>query len=126
MSDWRSNFKAHCLRTNFQLGLTRPQLEMLCAVADDVQWDRWTFGGIHNPRNWIASEEALTKRGLIQRKKQQKVGHWNNAYEIKSSCELTDAGRLIVELLKVTGLFIESDNAIERKASAKAARAGAR
>lgn len=119
MSDWKDSFKSYSLRTNFQIGLTRPQLEMLCAVADDVEWDRFQLGGVNTPANWIASETALQKRGLIQRKKEGRKAPWKNVYEIKSTCELTPAGQCLVELLKITGVFIECDNSTLRKASEK-------
>ena len=120
MSDWKDNFKSHTMRTNFQLGLTRTQMEYLCSVADDVKWDRFQFGSIHTPSNWMAAEGALTRRGLIQRKKDGR-GQWKtgNVYDIRSTCELTDAGKLVTELLKITGIFLESDNSLERKAAAK-------
>lgn len=117
-NNWKDNFKSYSLRTNFYLGLTRPQLEMLCAVADDVEWDRFQSGP-QTPHNWIASEGALTKRGLIQRKKQPRQWNGHNIYEIEASCELTPAGRLVVDLLKLTGIFIESDFAIQRRAAKK-------
>jgi hypothetical protein len=118
---WKDNLKSYVMRTNFYLGLTRPQMEYLCAVADDVEWDRFRSGP-QTPFNFIASEGALEKRGLIERKKGGR-GHWRteNVYDITSTCVLTPAGRLVVELLKITGLFIEQDNAIERKAAAKVA-----
>jgi len=121
VNDWKSNFKSYVMRTNFYLGLTRPQMEYLCAVADDVEWDRF-HSGPQSPFNWIAAEGALTRRGLIERKKDGR-GRWvtGNVYDIKSVCVLTPPGKLVVELLKITGLFIEQDNAIERKAAAKVA-----
>jgi len=122
MNGWKDNFKSYVMRTNFYLGLTRPQMEFLCAVADDVEWDRFRSGP-QTPFNFIASEGALEKRGLIERKKDGR-GHWvgQNVYDITSTCVLTPAGKLVVELLKITGLFIEQDNAIERKAANKVAR----
>jgi len=122
MNGWKDNFKSYVMRTNFYLGLTRPQMEFLCAVADDVEWDRFRSGP-QTPFNFIASEGALEKRGLIERKKDGR-GRWvgQNVYDITSTCVLTPAGKLVVELLKITGLFIEQDNAIERKAANKVAR----
>lgn len=121
MNNWKDNFRSYTMRTNFHLGLTRPQMEFLCAVADDVQWDRFTYGMGSGPHNFIASSGALAKRGLIVEKKTQDKWEGKNVYEIKSRWVLTDAGWLVVELLKITGLFIQSDNAIERKAANKVA-----
>lgn len=122
MNTWKDNFKSFVMRTNFYLGLTRAQMEYLCSVADDVEWDRFRSGP-QTPFNFIASEGALTKRGLIERKKDGR-GSWKsgNVYDITATCALTPAGKLVVELLKITGLFIEQDNAIERKAAVKAAK----
>jgi hypothetical protein len=115
--EWKDNFKSYSMRTNFYLGLTRPQMEYLCSVADDVEWDRFQSGP-QTPFNFIASEGALVKRGLIRRKKDGR-GKWvtGNVFDITAVCELTPAGKLVVELLKITGLFIEQDNAIMRKAA---------
>jgi hypothetical protein len=115
--EWKNNFKSYVMRTNFCIGLTKTQLQFLCAVADDVMWDRWNFGSVHMPDNFIASETALTKRGLIERKspEKRKLRHWQNVYELTHYCELTPAGKLVVELLKITGLFVESDFAAERR-----------
>jgi hypothetical protein len=101
---------------NFHLGLTRPQLEFLCAVADDCEWDRFTYGMGSGPNNFIATGAALEKRGLIQQKPRLRNQRWNNVYEIRATHQLTPAGKLVAELLKITGLFIESDSAISRKA----------
>lgn len=124
MGDWKDNFKAFTMRHNFHLGLTRPQMEFLCAVADDVQWDRFTYGMGSGPHNFIASSMALRKRGLIEEKKTKDKWSGKNVYDIKSNWLLTDAGWLVVELLKITGLFIQSDNAIERSAAKLVARKG--
>jgi hypothetical protein len=115
VNDWKDNFKGYVMRTNFVLGLTKVQMQFLCAVADNVVWDRWNFGNIHMPDNFIAAENALTKRGLIQRKAKRDLKKWMNVYELTAYCELTPAGELVVKLLKLTGLFIESDHAVERK-----------
>lgn len=120
--DWKASFKGYAMRTNFCIGLTRTQLQFLCAVADDVMWDRWNFGSVHMPDNFIASETALTKRGLLQRKPKRALKAWNNVYELTHFCELTPAGKLVVELLKLTGLFIESDHAVERRVATKTIR----
>lgn len=121
---WRDRFKYYVMRTNFQLALSRPMLEFLCAVADDVWWDRALYrdGGGATPDNFIASSHALEKRGLIQRwtpnmiaKERRKPK--SNLYEYRSGFRLTPAGELVISLLKETGLFIEHDLAIQRKAS---------
>jgi hypothetical protein len=119
MADWKNNFKAYSLRTNFRLDLTRPQMEFLCAVTENVQWDRFQYGGNTAPHNFIASSRSLVIRGLIEEKKHQAKWSGKNIYEIESRWNLTPAGELLIELLKITGLFIESDNAIERKAAKK-------
>ena len=116
MSDWRDKFKSYSLRTNFHLGLTRPQLEFLCAVADDVEWDRFTHGLGTGPHIPIATGGCLEKRGLIERKTKGRSHDFNHTFEIRSLWTLTLAGEIVVELLKETGLFIEADHAIQRKA----------
>ncbi len=126
-TDWRDHFKASTLRTSFVLSLTRTMLEFLCAVADDVSWDRATFGEsvITRPDNWIASSLALQKRGLVVRKSREQIeaelkkrfpkGYREPEGVQQSFWVLTPAGTCIVELLKMTGMFIEADEAIEKR-----------
>jgi hypothetical protein len=121
---WKDAFKAYAMRTSFTLHLTRPMLEFLCAVADDVCWDRSSQGGSGSPENWIATEAALTKRGLVARKSDAESDrvlvrklarcHDGKTYQF-TFCKLTPAGRAVVDLIKCTGLFIESDHAILKK-----------
>lgn len=128
---WQQRFKAASIRVGFQLNLSRPMLEFLCAVADDCAWDRATFGDIYYPDNWIATEASLTKRGLVERKegteRESTSAHNRKELEGEKShrdyrnyCQLTPAGEQVVRLLKVAGLFVESDTATLRKNRRKA------
>jgi hypothetical protein len=120
--DWRDKFKYHTLRTAFILHLTRPQLEFLCAVADDCEWDRANMRIASAPHNFIASENALEKRGLIVSiRHKRKPWDGGNVYEIRACHELTPAGIKVVELLKIAGLFIQADAIIERRAARRRA-----
>lgn len=112
--DWRAAFRSSVMKTGMVLSLTQPMLEYLCAVADNVEWDRNNVRGSSaaQPCNSIATSSSLEKRGLIRRKSdrdmiQKKLGD--------SFYALTDAGSHVIELLKSVEVFIESDNAIERK-----------
>lgn len=110
--DWKEQFRAATLKLGFTLALTKPQLEMLCAVADDVVWDRSLFGTRGFQDSWGVSERALSKRGLIRRKPVTKRAA--EAGE-QSCCELTPAGELVVEMVKLSGMFVEADAAIAKK-----------
>jgi hypothetical protein len=130
--DWKQRFKSSSIKVGFQLNLSRAMLEFLCAVADDCQWDRATFGELHYPDNWIATEGSLEKRGLIQRKDgpAREAAAKHNSDEINAAwkdgrdksdctyrnyCRLTPAGAKVVELLKVSGLFVAADASLRRK-----------
>lgn len=120
---WQDAFKASTLKTAFQLHLSRPMLEFLSAVADDVQWDRAVWGScISYPDNFIATAAALVKRGLIEEiataeKKQRMADRCRTIEQMNSwsQWQLTPAGRCVVDLLKVTGLFLEQDAAIDKR-----------
>lgn len=123
---WRESFRNFSMKIGFTLSLSKTMLEYLCAVADDAQWDRslyWSNG--HWPDNWLASQRSLEKRGLIQRKPEDAINEkmqqafrgeregekwyeWNHY-------ELTPAGECIVTLLKIAGMFVEADAAINKK-----------
>lgn len=107
------------MRSSFCLALTQPMLEFLCATADGVSWDRRLYRadwGIARPDNWLASGGALIKRGLITRRQAIPV----TEDFIISHYILTPAGRALVELLKVTGIFVEADAATVKRLKAKA------
>ena len=118
---WQQKFKASSIKVGFQLHLSRSMLEMICALADDCWWDRATFGDIHYPDNWMSTQGSLVKRGLIQHRSEadlRKLEKKNTAVRFADTiprCELTPAGKQLVKLLKVAGLFIEADAAIRRK-----------
>ncbi len=119
---WNERLRGFSMRVGFVLSLSKAMLEMLCAVADDVQWDRSLFKGTVAPDNFLAPTLALFKRGLIERcseadiKKKSDgiqaniIGLYETAYY-----QLTPAGKAVVELLKMAGLFVEADAAINKK-----------
>lgn len=122
---WKSDFQKSTMRTNFVLALSQPMIEFLCAVAENVHWDRARYLTIHAPDNWIATEHALIKRGLIVRKPLSQLDAERDAIQEaggdprldKSCCTLTPAGEAVVSLFRVTGIFVDSDNAQLKKAS---------
>lgn len=122
-STWQSQFRSHTMRTGFCLALSQPMIEMLCAIADDVQWDRGQHHTIHRPDNIFASFRALEKRGLAvakgdseRRTTSQLLSMPEDRYCEYSHWKLTPAGKAMVQLLKVTGIFAEADAAITKKA----------
>lgn len=134
-ADWKQKFKAASVKVGFQLNLSRSMLEYLCAVSDDVRWDRATFGDLHYPDNWIATQSSLEKRGLVESKStaEREAAAQNNGNEItkahrgekdwadadmRNYVQLTPAGKALVALLKITGLFIVQDGALRRRRTA--------
>lgn len=120
--DWKNDFRNFTFRTVFNLSLSQPMIEMICAIADGVHWDRSNLrGDIHRPDNPWAPGAALMKRGLIRLstpEERKKMKGWSdpaNATGEWSAFALTPAGQKIVELFKVTGIFVEADNAITKK-----------
>jgi hypothetical protein len=119
--DWKSAFQGHAMRTSFCLALTQPMLEFLCATADGVHWDRRLYcqqWGAAKPDNWIASGSSLVNRGLIER---LKPGEYPQNVKLDdmhmhSHYRVTPAGAAIVELLRVTGIFVEADASVEKRA----------
>lgn len=101
-TDWREAFRSKVMRTGFHLDMSQGQLECLCAISDAVWPDRKAMATA------IASNEALMKRGLIVHNEGTARG-W----------QLTEAGQLVVDLLKLVGVFYEADQAIERRQGGK-------
>lgn len=121
--NWQDNFKAATFRTSFNLSLSQAMIEMLCAVADGVWWDRSQFcGNVYKPDNWVASAASLLKRGLVkpatEAEKKANVARimandeqsyeWNN-------WTLTPIGESVVNIFKLAGIFVEADAAIRKK-----------
>ncbi len=124
---WRDNFKQHSLKVGFVLSLSRAMVEFMSACADDVDWDRATWGAtLAYPDNFLATSRSLVKRGMIERKGQEffedkRKNPPKTREDLHSySCYiLTPAGRHVVELLRFAGMFLEADAAILKKAKAK-------
>lgn len=116
VNDWRDRFKSNMTRVTFTLSLTRAMLEFLCAASDDVYWDRRAFGGLGYPDNFLATEHALMRRGLLVRLPPREVTGRNISAPPWS---LTPAGVQVVQLLKVGGIYIEAEEARQRFASRK-------
>jgi hypothetical protein len=118
---WKSNFQSATLRTSFCLSLTQPMLELFCAIADGVWWDRTGSSVLARPDSFMASSEALTKRGLIvshaqrQEPRTREECERGERGELVRIFELTPAGEALVNLLRVAGMFVEADHAIERR-----------
>lgn len=129
MLDWQANFQQQMFRTSFNLILTKPMIEFLCAVADGVQWDRSLYyQGIHVPNNLLATSQALENRGLIQRKPMKLIQDEGDIVDKRVKAEgdpliyretsyyrLTPAGEALVHLFKVTGVFIVADASVNKK-----------
>lgn len=113
---WQEAFRAQQLKTHFSLQLTRPMLEMLCATSDDVVWDRARFGNMFMPDNFIVTETALTKRGLLRRKPPAivKDAFGPDGFRLGTFYELTPVGVALVEMLKVGGLYIQAQRALDQ------------
>lgn len=119
---FKDDFRRTTFRTAFTLHLTQPMIEFLCAAADNVSWDRAVHEvNIHRPDNWVATSEALVKRGLLIRKPREETDkdfekrHKENRIYESSYYRLTPAGDAIVTLFKVTGVFVEADAAITKR-----------
>jgi len=129
---WKQKFQDSTFRTNFQLFLSQSMVEYLCACADNVRWDRSRFCSIHRPDNWVATEASLIKRGLCERKScseleaeraelEKVMGEdykEHDGFHLISMCRLTPAGQSVVELFKVTGVFVVADGALIKEAQA--------
>lgn len=113
-------------------------LEYLCAVSDNTRWNRFWDYLNHNDKlgMGVATAQALERRGMIRdRYKDRETGEYlmgadlpnvvrpklpNGQPDLEERYELTPAGKLVVELVLLAGLFVESDAAFERKAQGRA------
>lgn len=117
--DWKMSFQANAMRSSFCLALTQPMLEFICATADGVHWDRRLYRaswGLARPDNWLASGGALIKRGLVERIDVRRELDQNDM--ITSHYRLTPAGKALVNLLRVTGIFVAADSALAKQTGA--------
>ena len=122
--DYRRAFVASSMRHNFHLTLTGPMLEMLCAIADGVVRDReyhFTFSSV-TPGDFVSRAEPLIKRGLVyhvprhlQPVEPPEAFCQQNAEGRQNYYKLTPIGEALVELLKLAGLFVKADAALDRE-----------
>lgn len=123
--DWQEALRKSSIRFGFQIQLTKAMLEMLCAVTDDVTWDRALFPSLHCPDNMTATQASLVKRGLIMKKSVAEVAAMSLKRETDKTMwewchyKLTPAGECVVQLIKLAGIFVEADVAIKKKARLK-------
>ena len=114
---WKSDFEQHTMRGHFQLTLSHTMIEHLCAVSDNVHWDRARYSSLHAPDNWLATQNALMKRGLIRRKERRAPKKRTGDFWTDSAIgwELTPAGKHLIRLFKEVGIFHEAEGATIRK-----------
>ena len=117
--EWQERFQSNTTRVAFTLSLTQAMLEFLCACSDDVYWDRRKYRTLLYPDNWIATEHGLVRRGLVKRKPPKLVEKQRTNEFSRPPWELTPAGRAVVELLKVGGIFIEAEAARDKLSKRK-------
>lgn len=125
---WAQAFRTTSLRAGFYLSLSQSQLAFLCACADDTRWDRfWDYlNGKNQSGAGHATAASLVKRGLLwDRRVDWKA--WTKELskprpvladgrpDLPEAYELTPAGKAVVELVKMTGLFVESDQSMLRE-----------
>lgn len=132
-TEWQIAFRQTSLATGFRLALTQSMLEYLCAVSDNTRWNR--FWDMLNGNDKLgaghATAGALERRGLIADRFKASDSFPNlirgtlngGMPDLESRYELTPAGRLVVELVLLTGLFVESDASHERKVARSIKRA---
>lgn len=143
MLAWQERFLSNTNRSSFRLHLTQPMIEFLSAIAEDCDWDRkyYKYDCGMFPDNFLATQRALEERGLIEekpavlkvrcdidkkRKAAAKEGRsYHHGDEIRVAAggdykplwQLTPAGRQLVELFKITGMFREAKLAKSRQKS---------
>ena len=107
---WQEAFQTNITRVTFNLTLSRAMMEMLCALSDDVQWDRTRYGNLLYPDNFLATERALVARGLIVRKLRIAGKDPGGPPFYK----LTPVGVACAEMFRVGGCFIEATDARDK------------
>lgn len=130
-ADWQLRFRNFNVKVGISLTLTKPMIEQLCAIAQDVRVDAfWAYlhGTVssQSASYHFASADSLVKRGLVIDLHAQPhlrlVPERNHATlpdgmpDLRDNrYQLTPAGECVVQLLKVVGLFHDADQAIARR-----------
>ncbi len=118
---WKDHFRHTVMREHLTLKLSPAQMEYLCAVAEDVVWDRSRLSTVGTDTR-LATEDSLVRRGFIERKAGKEltqikfVDIWHDA---PSLSKLTPLGEAFVNMLKVGGVFIHSQGAAARARAAR-------
>ena len=92
-----SVFSEYVTSTAFNITLSRNQISCLCAVGQM----RGPWGGT------VGSSRALIHKGLITHRSEQNPQYPNRPEIQIQIWELTEAGKAMIPLLKLAGLWIE-------------------
>ena len=84
-----SQFKEYVTSTAFRLSLSKPQIECLSQI--DQLGTSWMF---------ITTFNALASKGLVEREAKEEFS------EHGGKVRLTEAGKLVIPLLKMAGLYM--------------------
>lgn len=93
MNEFNPTFAAHVTSTAFNLTLSKSMIIRLVMVANsDIVSNLYRAAGIND--NAVEAGQALKRRGLV----------WSPNAEFPGIYSLTEAGKLVFELLKIAGL----------------------
>ncbi len=99
-----SDFQQYATRTAFNITLTKVQIRCLCSLHQG-------FVCTEDVRNWFATEGSLKNKGLIEQVPIETESFPYKTKVVTLERRLTRAGRIMILMLKESGLYVEYEEA---------------
>lgn len=103
MTKINSQFASHVTSIAFNLSLSKNMVVVMTDIASQEQVTRNTFSALGMPSNFVGGIRGLLERGLVYAPDPTWPG----------SCEFTDAGKAVFELLQMAGIVQRIESAVE-------------
>lgn len=94
-----SNFAEYATSSALRVSLSRPQIETLCALHQGLVDTE--------QRSFMATRGALQRKGFIEIVPFCSIEKFAGAESIWFTAHITEAGKLMVELIKLAGLYVD-------------------
>lgn len=112
MSEVNELLREHVLRTGFNLTLAKTQIAALVELDAAISRNGWYSIGELSPTwrafhaSWVSGISGLERRGLVRHTFHENASKYGpGQMPVGEAWRLTDAGRLVIGLLKEAGIY---------------------
>lgn len=124
MAEVNELLREHVLSTGFHLTLTKTQIAAIVELDASIAREAWirhsevspTWRAFH--ASWVSAVSGLERRGLVRHVYHQHAAEYEGrALEmpVSKAWQITEAGRLVIGLLKEAGIYQHYATAMPRE-----------